>query len=380
MLSISLQSEESLFLTPSLPPLDISGSSGQVRLSIYVQGLSTPLYSSLLTVGAGFSLPLRDIITLDLETHSLPCRTYIVECTDIPAEYDPDTYDPDNPESVSLTLTALYSRGTLGISASEFASSNFLTLSPSKLLPVRDAFDSLSLWSSQAGSADVEITYSLAGQSHTMAYSLPVSPGVTRLDIDFSARLLSVDPDAVPVTATVSAGSRSMSYHFIPRHPSAAISYLNSFLSPEHIFLFGSWRRTGKVTHEKAQCASRFLSRSVDISPEFEITSHPLTFRQSYLIPEIAICPSLYVYLFAEGSPLALSSFKAAPVTAASRDSLAAASFAAMPSEGSLDASPDDPDAQAYTLKVIAAETPSALGYRFSIPRIFTHHFQPPFI
>ena len=169
-------------------------------------------------------------------------------------------------------------------------------------------------------------------------------------------------------------------------HQSAAISFLNTFNCPEHFWIFGSWNRSGKISQQSAYCASEACAHTLDIDPEFEITTHPINFRQAYIIPEISMSPIVWAYLFTDGSSLAKAAFKAIPVTDGQNSksniqnsSLAASTFKAVPTEGSLEASPQNKNFTEYTFKVIAAEKQYALGFNFDIPRIFTRQFSPEF-
>lgn len=370
----------------AIPPLHIATSGKYVDISITIDtdsadGTRKEIYSSRLhTISGTIDLDIRSIITTWMDAHATPTARYTIT-----ASGSGDT------QAATLTLTVIYSRGTISGDAAQFTANRFLTLSLSKLLPLNRAFDSLSAWCEQAESGSIILilraTYA-PGDTQKINVEFPIqsTPGYNRFDLDFQAILddliTTAEPTPLtltPLRATVTLGDRVYTYRFIPSLPSAAISFANNFLAPEHFWMFGSWSRSGKVTQKKTLVGSLYQSAGAEPDPEFTLITHPLQFTQTYTIPDITMSRAVWVYLFAQGSPLTRQAFKATPVAPGS-SALAAATFKAIPTEGSLEASPHATDMQTHTIKVIAASLPDALGYQFEIPRIFTDQFSHPFI
>ena len=372
--------------TSAIPPLHIATTGKYVDISITIEsdttdGTRKEIYSSRLhTISGTIDLDMRSIITTWMDAHATPTAQITIFAT-----------GSDDPKSAALILTAIYSRGTISGDAAQFTANRFLTLSQLKLLPLTRAFDSLSAWCEQAESGSIILTLLAAygiGDTEKINVEFPIqsTPGYNRFDLDFQTiiddLITTVEPSPVTLTprsAIVTLGERTFTYRFIPHLPSAAISFANTFNAPEHFWMFGSWSRSGKVTQKKALVGSLYQSAGAEPDPEFTLVTHGLTFTQSYIIPEISMSRAVWVYLFAQGSPLTRQAFKATPV-APGGSALAAATFKAIPTEGSLEASPHGTDMQTHTIKVIAASLPDALGYQFEIPRIFTDQFTHPFI
>lgn len=377
-MNVTLTSEASVYFSSALPDLIVSGIIGNVGIKISRAGKT--VYSSRIYVDTEFNFDLSSALVLAMQVYRLPYSIFSVTVTPEDTGVSPAT----------LQLEVLFSRGKSNLDASLFASSRFLTLTDTKLVPANAAFDSVSVYVSTAAGAQalLELTYKAGDDTitHQKTYMLP--QGYSRIDINFQQIIDDIagegtgSPVAVtPVSASLVSGNRKMRYFFTQTHPASAVSFLNQFNAPEHFWSFGSWRRTGKVTQKNASCASLNVPHSLEVKPEFEVTTHSLDFRQAYIIPEMAMSPLVWVYLFAEGAPLATAAFQAIPETSGSqRSALASASFKAIPTEGALDASPFDSDPVQYAVKFIAADDRAALGFQFEIHRIFTEQFQNPFI
>lgn len=390
-MQIALGSTDSLFFSSSIPFLQISPDPEvtQYTISLTTQNsqLTTDtIFTTSLYIPGFFQFDIRSIITAHMEARRLAFASYTITLTTLNSQLTTDN------QNSTLKISVLYARGTFPGSASEFTQSYFLTSAQSRPLPLYNAFDSLSLYSESEGVADVEILYTTDTGTFTTIKQFAYSSGLSRIDIDFEQIIsdyLSQNSHLItqnyhPVAATVTAGGRVMRYWFMRMHQAAAISFLNTFYCPEHFWIFGSWKRTGKISQQSAYCASEACAHTLDIDPEFEITTHPIGFRQAYIIPEISMSPIVWAYLFTDGSSLAKAAFKAIPVNThnsqpATHNSLAASTFKAVPTEGSLEASPQDKNFTQYTFKVIAAEKQYALGFNFDIPRIFTRQFSPEF-
>ena len=386
-MQISLGSSESLFFSSSIPFLQISPDPEVYQYTISLTTLNSQLttdtiFTTSLYIPGFFQFDIRSIIAADMEARRIAFASYTVKLT---ADNGQQTTD-------NLQIDVIFSRGSFPGSASEFTQSHFLSSAQSRPLPPYNAFDSLSLYSETSGVADVEILYKTDTGTFTSIKQISYTAGLSRIDIDFEQIIseftsLNSQPSTLnnhPVAATVTAGGRVMRYWFMRMHQSAAISFLNTFNCPEHFWMFGSWKRTGKISQQSAYCASEACAHTLDIDPEFEITTHPVGFRQAYIIPEISMSPIVWAYLFTDGSSLAKAAFKAIPVNShnsqrTTNNSLAASTFKAVPTEGSLEASPQDKNFTQYTFKVIAAEKQFALGFNFDIPRIFTRQFSPEF-